>query len=116
MQYSKMSAEQAEALAKRDRNRLVGMSVLVVLVAAAYLLTMNQSRRKAEEAQADAAAQRTSEREVDEDVVTRHEIEGVSASEAFENLSKRRHQDVDDDAMTAQEFEELSVAMKRCHV
>ena len=28
--------------------------------------------------------------EVDEDVVTRHEIEGVSASEAFENLSKRR--------------------------
>ena len=68
MQYSKMSAEQAEALAKRDRNRLVGMSVLVVLVAAAYLLTMNQSRRKAEEAAADAAAQSTSERGVDEDV------------------------------------------------
>lgn len=65
MQFKKMSPEQAEALAKRDRNRLIVMSVLAVLVGGAYLVTTAKSKSQAEQAEQEAAAQRTADRGAD---------------------------------------------------
>ncbi len=49
MKQKKMTPEQAAALARRDRLRLIVMSVLAVLVLGAYLITTHQAANKASE-------------------------------------------------------------------
>ena len=71
----------------------------------------DEQRRKAEHNRKRSRQMLTIE--VEEGIITRHEVEGVSASAALENFVRRRQQEVADDVMTAQEFEELSAAMKR---
>ena len=71
----------------------------------------DEQRRKAEHNRKRSRQMLTIEME--EGIITRHEVEGVSASAALENFVRRRQQEVADDTMTAQEFEELSAAMKR---
>lgn len=52
MMQKKMTPEQAAALARRDRVRLIVMSVLAVLVLGAYLLTTSKASQKADEERA----------------------------------------------------------------
>ncbi|MEM9383293.1 MAG: hypothetical protein AAGB93_25340, partial [Planctomycetota bacterium] len=48
MNYSRMSKEQAEALARRDRNRITGLTFGALLIGGLYLYSAGSAREKAE--------------------------------------------------------------------
>lgn len=55
MKYSRISNDEAERLKHRDRNRLIAMSVLTVLVAGAYLFTVTRAKDEDAERSGDIA-------------------------------------------------------------
>lgn len=57
MKYSRISPAEAERMARRDRNRLIGFTVLAVLLGASYLVVQNQSKNRRAEAEREQRAE-----------------------------------------------------------
>ncbi|MEO1699051.1 MAG: hypothetical protein AAFU73_17290 [Planctomycetota bacterium] len=67
MKFSKMSPQEAERLARRDRNRLIAMTVLVALVGIAYLVARGQSASQEQAAADRFASEMGQDRPTDQD-------------------------------------------------
>ena len=67
MNYTRMSPEQAEAMARRDRFRLIGLSVGAVLIGALYLYSATRAKEQTQETfgSPEIAGQEVDDRPVD---------------------------------------------------